>query len=58
MIAAGSSATVVGASRTDQPQYIAGLRDIAARHPQLPLPFLRWVPPEARGTAADVRRAA
>ena len=49
---------VVGASRTDQPQYIAGLRDIAARHPHLALPFLRWVPPEARGAAIGVRTAA
>ncbi len=33
---------VVTASLTDKPQYIAGLRDIARRHPQLPLPFLAW----------------
>lgn len=58
VVAAIFARQVVGASRTDQPQYIAGLRDIAARHPQLPLPFLRWVPPEARGTAVDVRTAA
>lgn len=37
---------VVTASLTDKPQYIAGLRDIARRHPQLPLPFLRWQQPE------------
>lgn len=40
---------VVGASLTDQPQYVAGLRDIAARHPGIVLPFLEWVAPEARG---------
>ncbi|ARU03348.1 hypothetical protein CCO03_00380 [Comamonas serinivorans] len=39
---------VVGAGRLDQPQYMAGLRDIAARHPQLPLPCLQWQPPPAR----------
>ncbi|HET7864962.1 MAG TPA: hypothetical protein VFL86_11205, partial [Burkholderiaceae bacterium] len=36
---------VVTASRTDKPQYIAGLRDIAARHPQVELPFLAWRTP-------------
>ena len=39
---------VVGAGRLDQPQYMAGLRDIAARHPQLPLPFLQWQTPPSR----------
>lgn len=39
---------VVTASLTDKPQYIAGLRDIARRHPQLPLPFLSWKQPEAQ----------
>ncbi|MDA7418012.1 hypothetical protein PGB34_16735 [Xenophilus arseniciresistens] len=53
VVAAIFARQVVGASRTDQPQYIAGLRDIAARHPQLALPFMRWVPPEARGLAAQ-----
>ncbi len=33
---------VVTASLTDKPQYIAGLRDIAARHPGIALPFLQW----------------
>ncbi|WP_225782824.1 hypothetical protein [Xenophilus sp. Marseille-Q4582] len=51
VVAAIFARQVVGASRTDQPQYIAGLRDIAVRHPQLNLPFMRWVPPEARGAA-------
>ena len=37
---------VVTASLTDKPQYIAGLRDIARRHPQLELPFLAWKQPE------------
>ena len=32
---------VVGAGRLDQPQYMAGLRDIAARHPDVPLPFMQ-----------------
>ncbi len=36
---------VVTASRTDKPQYIAGLRDIAARHPQVELPFMAWKTP-------------
>lgn len=36
---------VVTASLTDKPQYIAGLRDIARRHPSLPLPFLAWQQP-------------
>jgi cellulose synthase operon protein C len=36
---------VVTASLTDKPQYIAGLRDIAARHPQIELPFLAWKTP-------------
>ena len=39
---------VVGAGRLDQPQYMAGLRDIGARHPQLPLPFMQWQAPESR----------
>ena len=33
------------ASRTDKPQYIAVLRDIAARHPQVALPFMAWKTP-------------
>lgn len=36
---------VVSASLTDKPQYIAGLRDIAARHPSIELPFLSWKTP-------------
>jgi len=36
---------VVTASLTDKPQYIAGLRDIAAKHPQVALPFLTWKAP-------------
>lgn len=36
---------VVTASLTDKPQFIAGLRDIAARHPQIDLPFLVWKAP-------------
>jgi hypothetical protein len=39
---------VVGAGRLDQPHYMAGLRDIAARHPSLPLPFMQWTVPEQR----------
>lgn len=39
---------VVTASRTDKPQYIAGLRDIAARHPHIDLPFVDWKPVEYR----------
>lgn len=38
---------VVSASLGDKPQYIAGLRDIAARHPQIELPFLAWKTPDA-----------
>ena len=53
VVAALFARQVVGASRTDQPQYIAGLRDISARHPQLALPFMRWVPPEARRAARE-----
>lgn len=41
---------VVTASLTDKPQYIAGLRDIARRHPQLDLPFLVWKQPDALPT--------
>lgn len=41
---------VVTCSLTDKPQYIAGLRDIAARHPQIELPFIAWAPPPVRGT--------
>ena len=37
---------VVTASLTDKPQYVAGLRDIAARHPQIELPFLTWKTPD------------
>ena len=45
---------VVTASLTDKPQYIAGLRDIAARHPGIALPFLRWHSPAgATTTTAD-----
>jgi hypothetical protein len=36
---------VVTASLTDKPQYLAGLRDIAALHPQVELPFLAWKTP-------------
>lgn len=43
---------VVTASLTDKPQYIAGLRDIAARHPHIELPFLTWVPPPQRAPSA------
>ncbi|MEY4562048.1 MAG: hypothetical protein RLZZ618_1325, partial [Pseudomonadota bacterium] len=43
---------VVSASLTDKPQYIAGLRDIAARHPQIALPFIAWKPVTAHTTAA------
>ncbi|TDM08757.1 MAG: hypothetical protein C4K60_05000 [Ideonella sp. MAG2] len=39
---------VVTASLTDKPQYIAGLRDIAARHPHITLPFLNWQSPALR----------
>lgn len=39
---------VVTASLTDKPQYIAGLRDIAAKHPQVDLPFLSWKVPATR----------
>ena len=38
---------VVTASLTDKPQYIAGLRDIAAKHPGIALPFLHWQQPSA-----------
>lgn len=41
---------VVTSNLSDKPQYIAGLRDIAARHPQIELPFIAW--------QAPVRRAA
>ncbi|GAA0745562.1 hypothetical protein LRH25_10925 [Ideonella azotifigens] len=42
---------VVTCSLTDKPQYIAGLRDIAARHPQIALPFIAWAPPPVRSAA-------
>jgi hypothetical protein len=41
---------VVTSSLTDKPQYIAGLRDIARRHPQLELPFLAWKQPDVLPT--------
>jgi len=41
---------VVTASLTDKPQFIAGLRDIAARHPQIELPFLAWKTPAVHTT--------
>lgn len=44
---------VVTASLTDKPHYIAGLRDIAARHPQIDLPFLAWQAPVLRAAAAS-----
>ena len=34
---------VVTSSLTDKPQYIAGLRDIAARHPHIAMPYLQPV---------------
>ena len=44
---------VVTASLTDKPQYIAGLRDIAAKHPGIALPFLNWKSPAGpRGSPA------
>jgi hypothetical protein len=42
---------VVTSSLTDKPAYIAGLRDIAARHPQIELPFVAWKPTEPRHRA-------
>ena len=42
---------VVTASLTDKPQYIAGLRDIAARHPHVELPFLAWKAPTSRNVS-------
>ena len=41
---------VVTASLTDKPQFIAGLRDIAARHPEIDLPFLVWHAPGVPAT--------
>ena len=40
---------VVSASLADQPDYVAGLRDIAARHPELAQSFMQPVAAEARG---------
>lgn len=47
VVAAIFARQVVTASLTDKPQYIAGLRDIAARHPGVALPFLQWKSPAA-----------
>ncbi|WP_431101609.1 hypothetical protein [Roseateles noduli] len=44
---------VVTASLTDKPQYIAGLRDIAARHPGIALPFLNWKQPAVPAASAS-----
>ncbi|MBB3193070.1 hypothetical protein [Roseateles terrae] len=52
VVAAIFARQVVTASLTDKPQYIAGLRDIAARHPTIALPFLQWKTPAAASSAA------
>ncbi|WP_431265015.1 hypothetical protein ACQ859_06110 [Roseateles chitinivorans] len=44
---------VVTASLTDKPQYIAGLRDIAAKHPGIALPFLNWKQPAVPAAPAS-----
>ena len=49
---------VVTCSLTDKPQYIAGLRDIAARHPQIPLPFVAWTPLPCHGAPGPRERLA
>lgn len=52
VVAAIFARQVVTASLTDKPQYIAGLRDIAARHPTIALPFLQWKTPAAASSVA------
>lgn len=47
---------VVSASLTDQPDYVAGLRDIVARHPQLAQSFMQRVDGERRAHARGVVR--
>ncbi|UXH79569.1 hypothetical protein [Roseateles amylovorans] len=47
VVAAIFARQVVTASLTDKPQYIAGLRDISARHPGIDLPFVQWKTPAA-----------
>ncbi len=48
---------VVTASLTDKPQYIAGLRDIAAKHPGIGLPFLQWKQPSAPSAPSSANAA-
>ncbi len=52
VVAAIFARQVVTASLTDKPQYIAGLRDIAARHPTIALPFLQWKTPADASSVA------
>lgn len=49
---------VVTSNLSDKPQYIAGLRDIAARHPQIELPFIAWQAPPTKTSGTDSMPAA
>ena len=51
VVAAIFARQVVSASHADQPDYVAGLRDIVQRHPQLAQSFMQPLAPERRGQA-------
>lgn len=51
VVAAIFARQVVSASHADQPDYVAGLRDIVQRHPQLAQSFMQPLAVEQRGRA-------
>jgi len=51
VVAAIFARQVVSASHADQPDYVAGLRDIVQRHPQLAQSFMQPLAAERRGQA-------
>jgi hypothetical protein len=53
VVAAIFARQVVSASQADQPDYVAGLRDIAQRHPQLAQSFMQPLAAERRGLATS-----
>ena len=54
VVAAIFARQVVSASHADQPDYVAGLRDIVQRHPQLAQSFMQPLAVERRGAADPV----
>ncbi|WP_027015638.1 hypothetical protein [Comamonas composti] len=53
VVAAIFARQVVSASHADQPEYVAGLRDIVTRHPELAQSFMQALPVEQRGAAVS-----